>query len=67
MTSVNFLSESDPLAVEILSAIKTQTPLVRFVVDLLYKNNYYNNHFMAPWTLSGTTRVSRYQKVKPGR
>jgi len=26
-------------------------------------NNYYNyNHFTALWTLSGTTRVSRYQK-----
>jgi len=27
--------------------------------------HYYNyNHFRAPWTLSGTTRVSRYQKGK---
>jgi len=25
---------------------------------------YYYNHFTAPWTLSGTTRVSRYQKGK---
>jgi len=27
--------------------------------------NYFNyNHFTAPWSLSGTTRVSRYQKGK---
>jgi len=25
---------------------------------------YYNNRFTAPWTVSGTTRVSRYQKRK---
>jgi len=25
---------------------------------------YYNNHFTAPWTVSGTTWVSRYQKGK---
>jgi len=25
---------------------------------------YYNNHFTAPWTVSGTTQVSRYQKGK---
>ena len=25
---------------------------------------YYYHHFMAPWTVSGTTRVSRYQKGK---
>jgi len=25
---------------------------------------YYYNRFTAPWTLSGTTRVSRYQKGK---
>jgi len=25
---------------------------------------YYYNHFTAPWTLSGTTPVSRYQKGK---
>jgi len=25
---------------------------------------YYYNHFMALWILSGTTRVSRYQKGK---
>jgi len=28
-----------------------------------YYNYYYYNYFMAPWTLSGTTRVSQYQKV----
>jgi len=26
--------------------------------------HYYYNYFMAPWTLSGTTRVSKYQKGK---
>jgi len=26
------------------------------------RNYYYHNHFTALWTLSGTTRVSRYQK-----
>jgi len=25
---------------------------------------YYYNHFTAPWTLSGTTQVSRYQQGK---
>jgi len=29
-----------------------------------YYNYYYYNHFMAPWTLSGSTRVSQYQKGK---
>jgi len=28
------------------------------------RNYYYNNRFMALWSLSGTTRVSRYQKGK---
>ena len=31
---------------------------------LLMSWNYYYNRFMAPWTLSGITRVSRYQKGK---
>jgi len=29
-----------------------------------YNTNYYYNLFTVPWTLSGTTRVSRYQKGK---
>jgi len=29
----------------------------------LTPDTYYNNHFMALWTLSRTTRVSQYQKV----
>jgi len=29
-----------------------------------YNYYYYYNHFMAAWTLSGTIRVSRYQKGK---
>jgi len=28
-----------------------------------YHQHYYYYHFMAPWTLSGTTRVSQCQKV----
>jgi len=27
-------------------------------------NNYYNNRFTAPWTVSGTSRVSQHQKDK---
>jgi len=30
-------------------------------------NKHMHNRFSALWTLSSTTRVSRYQKVKPGR
>jgi len=35
------------------------------VLRCAHRQNYYNyyNHFMALWTLSGTTRVSQYQKV----
>ena len=33
-------------------------------VSYLMTAYYYYNHFTAPWTLSGTTRVSRYQKGK---
>jgi len=29
----------------------------------MYYYHYYN-HFTVPWTLSGTTRVSQYQKGK---
>ena len=36
---------------------------IHFVVKLLLLLQYYN-HFMAPWTLSRTTWVSRYQKGK---
>jgi len=32
--------------------------------DNTIKIYYYYNHFMAPWTLSRTTQVSRYQKGK---
>jgi len=31
---------------------------------LIFYYYYYYNHFTAPWTLSGTSRVSRYQKGK---
>jgi len=31
---------------------------------LLYYCYYYYYHFMAPWTVSGTSQVSRYQKGK---
>jgi len=31
---------------------------------LNYYYYYYYNRFTAPWTLSGTTRVSQYQKGK---
>jgi len=27
-------------------------------------DNYYYYHFMAPWTVSGTTQVSRYEEGK---
>jgi len=30
----------------------------------LHSYYYYHNHFTAPWTLSGTTRVSQYQRGK---
>jgi len=40
-----------------------QTPLVRFVVNLLWYNNYYSR-FTALWILSGTNRVSQYLKGK---
>ena len=32
-----------------------------------HHNYYYYNHFTAPWTLFGTTRVSRYQKGKTSK
>jgi len=40
---------------------------VTFLRDSVYQkllNYHYYNRFTAPWTLSGTTRVSRYQKGK---
>jgi len=30
---------------------------------IIHTHTYTHNHFIAVWTLSGTTRVSRYQKV----
>jgi len=31
---------------------------------ICYNNYYYYIHLTVPWTLSGTARVSRYQKSK---
>jgi len=34
------------------------------LINYYYYYYYYYNRFMSPWTVSGTTQVSRYQKGK---
>jgi len=41
-----------------------QNSLTAAVCNNYYYYYYYYNHFTAPWTLSGTTRVSWYQEGK---
>jgi len=48
----------------LLSQFSNYTFAVQETTKFFNNCYYYYNHFTAPWTLSGTTRVSWYQKGK---